>query len=294
MSADRNSQTLSELAPAKINLSIKVMGRRPDGFHEIQSLVVFADCGEKLVGEMANELRLDVTGPFAGSLAGEQHNLVTRAATLLGEHLGLALDAHLTLEKHLPVASGMGGGSADAAAALRLLGRLYGRTVEHHELAALALCLGADVPVCLEPAPAFMWGKGELIKRLADVPDFWMLLVNPGVAVSTGDVFRLLNAQETVETEVSPPLPHWNDLDALVEWLAAQGNDLEGPARRIAPVIGDVIEAIAETDGCRLARMSGSGATCFGIYGDEKSAREAEAAIKAAHPDWWSVAVARL
>ena len=294
MSADRNSQTLSELAPAKINLSIKVMGRRPDGFHEIQSLVVFADCGEKLVGEMANELRLDVTGPFAGSLADEQHNLVTRAATLLGDHLELALDAHLTLEKHLPVASGMGGGSADAAAALRLLGRLYGRTVEPHQLAALALCLGADVPVCLEPRPAFMWGKGELIKRLADVPDFWMLLVNPGVAVSTGDVFRLLNAQETVETAVSPPLPHWSDLDALVEWLAAQGNDLEGPARKIAPVIGDVIAAIAETGGCRLARMSGSGATCFGIYGDEKSALAAEAAIKAVHPEWWSVAVARL
>jgi len=294
MGATRSSETLSELAPAKINLSIKVMGRRPDGFHEIQSLVVFADCGEKLSGEKANELSLDVTGPFAGSLAGEHHNLVTRAATLLGEHLELPLDGHLTLEKHLPVASGMGGGSADAAAALRLLGRLYGRTLEHHELAALALCLGADVPVCLEAKPAFMWGKGELIKRLADVPDFWMLLVNPGVAVSTGDVFRLLNAQETVETEVSPPLPQWSNLDALVEWLAAQGNDLEGPARKIAPVIGDVIAAIAETDGCRLARMSGSGATCFGIYADEKSARAAEAAIKAAHPDWWSVAVARL
>ena len=294
MCADRNSQTLSELAPAKINLSIKVMGRRPDGFHEIQSLVVFADCGEKLVGEMANELSLDIAGPFAGSLAEEQHNLVTRAAMLLGDHLGMTLNAHLMLEKHLPVASGMGGGSADAAAALRLLSRLYGRTVEHHELAALALCLGADVPVCLERTPAFMWGKGELIKRLSHVPDFWMLLVNPGVAVSTGDVFRLLNAQESLETEVSPPLPHWNDLDALVEWLAAQGNDLEGPARQIAPVIGDVIAAIAETGGCRLARMSGSGATCFGIYADEKSARAAETAIRAAHPDWWSAVAARL
>lgn len=294
MSAARSDETLSELAPAKINLSIKVMGRRADGFHEIQSLVVFADCGEKLAGEKAAELRLDITGPFAGSLAQEQHNLVTRAAMLLGDHLNLSLDAHMTLEKHLPVASGMGGGSADAAAALRLLSRLYGRTVEPHQLAALALCLGADVPVCLKPTPAFMWGKGELIKRLADVPDFWMLLVNPGLAVSTGDVFRLLNAKESRETEVSPPLPHWSDLDALVEWLAGQGNDLEGPARRIAPVIGDVIAAIAETDGCRLARMSGSGATCFGIYADEKSAREAETAIKAAHPEWWSAVAVRL
>lgn len=283
-----------ERAPAKINLTIKVTGRRADGFHEIQSLVVFADCGDRLSGEIASDWRLDMTGPFASSLADEPDNLVTRAAILLGDYLGQELNAHLTLEKNLPVASGMGGGSADAAAALRLLTRLYDRPVEPHEMAALALCLGADVPVCLDPSPAFMWGKGELIKRLSALPSFWLLLVNPGVAVSTGDVFRVLDAQESVETEVSPPLPQWADLDAFVEWLAARGNDLEAPARSIAPVIGDVIAAIARTNGCKLARMSGSGATCFGLYADEKSAKDAQAVISAAHPDWWVAAAVRL
>lgn len=283
-----------ERAPAKINLTIKVTGRRADGFHEIQSLVVFADCGDRLSGEFASDWRLDMTGPFAGSLVDEPDNLVSRAAILLGEYLGLELNAHLTLEKNLPVASGMGGGSADAAAALRLLCRLYDRPVEPHEMASLALCLGADVPVCLDSSPAFMWGKGELIKRLSGLPEFWFVLVNPGVAVATGDVFKALNAQESLETEVSPPLPQWADLDAFVEWLGAHGNDLEAPAKGIAPVIGDVIAAIARTDGCKLARMSGSGATCFGLYADEKTARAAQAAIATARPDWWSVAAERL
>ena len=284
----------AERAPAKINLSIEVMARRGDGFHEIQSLVVFADCGDRLSGEISSEWRLDITGPFAGSLADGPDNLVSRAAFLLGEHLDMALEAHVTLEKNLPVASGMGGGSADAAATLRLLARLYGRSVEDHELSVLALCLGADVPVCLDPSPAFMWGKGELIKRLTGVPPFWLVLVNPGVAVSTGDVFKLLNAPTSLETKVSPTLPQWDDLGGLVDWLGDRGNDLEAPAKRIAPVIGDVLAAIGQTRGCLLARMSGSGATCFGLYADETSARNAQAVIEGAHPDWWSVAAARL
>jgi 4-diphosphocytidyl-2-C-methyl-D-erythritol kinase len=283
-----------ELAPAKINLSLEVIGRRADGYHEIHSLVVFADCGDRLTGELSSDWRLDMAGPFAGSLVNEPDNLVSRAAILLGEHLEQPMNAHLTLEKNLPVASGIGGGSADAAATLRLLARLHGRKLEPHELASLALCLGADVPVCLDPAPAFMWGKGELIKRLSALPSFWLLLVNPGVAVSTGEVFTALKAGECLDVPASPPLPLWDDLGALVEWLAARGNDLEAPAKHLAPVIGEVIAAIAATSGCKLARMSGSGATCFGLYADEKSAQQAQAAIKAAYPQWWVKAAARL
>jgi len=283
-----------EVAPAKINLSLKVPGRRADGYHELQSLVVFADCGDVLTGEPAADLSLDVAGPFAAALAGEGDNLVLRAAKTLGDHLGIEPAAHLRLEKNLPVASGIGGGSADAAAAFRLLMKLWGAHIEPAALAALALGVGADVPVCLEARPALMWGKGERLMRLEALPPFWLVLVNPGVALSTAAVFKALAAPDLAEKHAAPLPPALHSLDALIDWLGAQGNDLEAPAKALAPAIAEVIDALAETQSCRLARMSGSGATCFGIFADEAGARNAAAEISAAHPGWWVVATSRI
>tara|TARA_R110000868_G_scaffold91679_3_gene254049 strand:+ start:2046 stop:2915 length:870 start_codon:yes stop_codon:yes gene_type:complete len=285
---------LQEGAPAKINLSLVVRGRRGDGYHELNSLVAFADCGDMLSAEPADDLCLDVTGPFAKGLGTDDTNLVLQAISRFDDYLGVKTKAHVTLEKNLPVASGIGGGSADAAATLRLLCRLHGREVEPHALATLGLCLGADVPVCLDTKPALMWGKGELIERLEALPDFWFVLVNPRVAVSTAAVFKALNAPDLVEKRAGPAAPQFADLIALCQWLDAHGNDMERAAMMIAPTIFDAATALAATRDCRLARMSGSGATCFGIYDDEKAARAAEAALKIVHPDWWVVAAKQL
>lgn len=281
--------SVEEFAPAKVNLSLKVLGRRNDGYHELESLVVFARAGDRLTARAAADLSLDISGPFGATLAGEGDNLVLRAGRLLASEFGREAGAHLMLEKNLPVASGIGGGSADAAAALRALARLWEIETSEERLAALALSLGADVPVCLDARPAFMQGRGERISRLENLPGFALLLVNPGVAVSTAAVFKALAAPVLAKDFAASKTPKFSTLDALVAWLHANGNDLEAPARGIAPVIGDVIAAIGATRGCRLARMSGSGATCFGIYASEDEARVAGAAV--ARPGWW-VAVA--
>ncbi|MGV8998491.1 MAG: 4-(cytidine 5'-diphospho)-2-C-methyl-D-erythritol kinase [Parvibaculaceae bacterium] len=285
---------ITEKAPAKINLSLIVRGRSADGYHELQSLVVFADCGESLRAEPDTKLSLKVTGPFARGLEGEQNNLVAEAVRYFDEFTGIATKAQFILEKTLPVASGIGGGSADAAAALRLLCRLHDHELTPHVLASLGLCIGADVPVCLEARPAIMWSKGELLTRIDGLPPFWLVLVNPGVAVSTAAVFKALGAQALVEKEAGPIVPQFRDVAALVDWLATHGNDLEAPATTIAPLISDVVAALRTTGGCQLARMSGSGATCFGIYADEQTATRAAAAIRVTHPDWWVAASKRL
>lgn len=281
-----------ELAQAKINLSLKVLGRRADNYHALESLVVFAGAGDVLTATASSTLSFEVRGPFAAALTGEADNLVLRAARALGRNLPAAPGAHLVLEKNLPVASGIGGGSADAAAALRLLARLWDVALEENELAALALSLGADVPVCLAARPALMWGRGELIRRIEGLPNFWLVLANPGIAVSTAEVFRALAAPPLADMVSTPSPPPLATLDALVEWLGRHGNDLEKPARKLAPVIGEVIDAVAATQGCRLARMSGSGATCFGIYTTDAEARAAAAVLTKDHPAWWVVASA--
>lgn len=283
-----------EAAPAKINLSLKVLGRRSDRYHELQSLVVFADCGDVLTAEPADDLTLGIVGPFADALAGEGDNLVLQAANFLCDHLGMKQGARLTLEKNLPVASGIGGGSADAAAALRLLPKLWNAHVEPSGLASLALCLGADVPVCLDAAPALMWGKGELIARIEALPPFRLVLANPGVALSTAEVFKALDAPDMIEMQAGPQLPAMKSLDDLLAWLAAHGNDLEAPAMKLAPAVAETIAALKATPACRLARMSGSGATCFGIFADEADARAAAAELKRDHPQWWIAASPRL
>ena len=285
---------LREYAPAKVNLSLKVKGRRADGYHELQSLVVFADCGDVLSGEKADISTLDVGGAFGHLLAKDEDNLVLKAARLLSDYLREPMGAAMYLEKNLPVASGIGGGSADAAAALRLIARLHGRELPPHALASLALCIGADVPVCLNTMPALMWSKGELMRRIETLPAFWLVLVNPHVAVETGPVFKALDAPMMLEREIGPQVPLMQDFDALVGWLSENGNDLEAPALTLAPVIADVLAALDALKDCRLARMSGSGATCFGLFADEASAQRAAAALRVTHPEWWVAAAKRL
>ncbi|MEN6543366.1 4-(cytidine 5'-diphospho)-2-C-methyl-D-erythritol kinase [Parvibaculum sp.] len=280
--------TVGEFAPAKVNLSLRVLGRRGDGYHELESLVVFAKTGDVITAGAADDLELDLSGPFGAALEGEGDNLVLRACRLLASELGREAGAHLHLEKNLPVASGIGGGSADAAATLRALARLWNAELDEGRLAALALSLGADVPVCLDARPAFMRGLGERIERLDGLPNFTLVLVNPGIAVPTAAVFKALAAPMLADDPAATEPPTASSLDGLVAWLGAHGNDLEPPARRIAPVIGDVITAIGATKGCRLARMSGSGATCFGIYANEGEARAAADAL--ARPGWWVAA----
>ena len=277
----------AEAAHAKINLSLRVLGRRSDGYHELRSLVVFAGLGDRLTAQAADDLTLDLTGPFGPLLAGEADNLVLRAARALRDLSGVAAGAKLTLEKNLPVASGMGGGSADAAAALRALMRLWDVAPDEEARMRLALSLGADVPVCLDARPAMMRGVGERIERLASLPSFWLVLVNPGVSLPTASVFRELAAPPLGAGEAEPAIPAFATLDGLLPWLVAEANDLEAPAVRLVPEIGETLAALAATVDCRLARMSGSGATCFGLYPGEAEARAAADVLAAAHPGWW-------
>ncbi|MGC9448810.1 4-(cytidine 5'-diphospho)-2-C-methyl-D-erythritol kinase [Cereibacter johrii] len=271
-------------ARAKINLTLHVTGQRPDGYHLLDSLVVFADVGDRVRAEPAEALSLAITGPQAANLPVADDNLVLRAARTLGGQ-----GARLTLEKHLPVASGIGGGSADAAAALVALARLW--QVPLPDPAAV-LKLGADVPVCLEGRAVRMAGVGEILTPLAaPLPEGWLVLANPGVSVPTPPVFKALARRD------NPPmpddLPGWPSVEALAAFLAAQRNDLEPPAIALAPEIARTRTALAAQPGCLLARMSGSGATCFGLFAAEEAARAAAGAIGAEQPGWW-VAPARM
>jgi 4-diphosphocytidyl-2-C-methyl-D-erythritol kinase len=273
---------LEETAPAKVNLFLHVVGRRSDGYHLLDSLAVFPAVGDALRATPAEVLSLALAGPFGGALQAEPDNLVLRAARGLAELTGVRTGARLTLVKTLPVASGIGGGSADAAAALRLLGRLWGVAPPAEALQALALRLGADVPVCLGGCPARMGGVGEVLSPAPDLPAFGLVLVNPGVAVSTPEVFRARSGR------FSPPaaLPSgWPDAVVMARDLTALGNDLEPPAVALCPAIGAVLAALRTTPGCLLARMSGSGATCFGVFADAVAAAAAAEVLR--RPDWW-------
>lgn len=252
---------MDEIAFAKINLALRVRGRRADGYHDLDTLFAFAEDGDRLsVGE-GEGISLQVVGPFAGDLADPEENLVVRAARLLGD----GRDAALTLDKRLPVASGIGGGSADAAAALRLLARWW--NLEGADLMDLARRLGADVPACLASRTVRGTGRGdELIGVRQGFTGTPVLLVNPGVAIATGDVFA-----------------RWKKIPGY-------GNDLEPAAVEIAPVIGEVIELLHVQPGARLVRMSGSGATCFALFETEAARDAAEAAVAAARPGWWRLA----
>ncbi|MDJ0942614.1 MAG: 4-(cytidine 5'-diphospho)-2-C-methyl-D-erythritol kinase [Kiloniellales bacterium] len=276
-------------ARAKVNLYLHVTGKRLDGYHELDSLMVFPDLGDELSLGRAAELSLEVEGPFAAALGAEgPDNLVLRAARALGTLVGGGRGARLRLTKNLPVAAGIGGGSADAAATLRGLIRLWNQEVSEAKLRALALELGADVPPCLESRPVFARGIGEDLTPAPPLPPFWVVLVNPGVPLSTAKVFNTRRGafSEAAAVWGDPP----RDLDDVLDVLYWSCNDLERPAIALAPKVGDVLAALQSLETCRLARLSGSGATCFGIFAEADQAAEAAAALSSAHADWWVAA----
>ncbi len=265
---------LIEEGRAKVNLSLRVIGRRADGYHDLESVVAFADCADRLTLEPGGELRLATTGPLAAACGEMSDNLVFKAAKLLGEAVpNLKLGA-FALDKVLPVAAGIGGGSADAAAALRLLARLNNLSLDDPRLQKVALATGADVPVCLLSHACDMTGVGEQLLPLA-LPSMPCVMVNPRVPVATKDVFQALglrNGELLVGATDVLEAPAWPEAGgSIADWvevLETVANDLEAPAMRIEPVIGDVLRALRSSAGVRLARMSGSGATCFALFDD--------------------------
>jgi len=278
-------------APAKINLTLAVLGRRTDGYHALDSLVVFAQARDRVTFDPTKPLALTLRGPNAAQAGPIDDNLVLKAARALASDIpGLKLGA-FTLDKRLPAAAGLGGGSSDAAAALRLLARANRLSLNDPRLFKVARRIGADVPVCIDPQPRRMRGIGEILSPPLAIPRLAAVLVNPGVAVPTKDVFALLDLKVGAPPKAAPrarSLP--DDFDRLVEFLTAQGNDLEGPAIKLQPVIGRVLAVLRKQPGCRLARMSGSGATCFGLFPSSRVATAAARRIKASHPAWWAIA----
>jgi 4-diphosphocytidyl-2-C-methyl-D-erythritol kinase len=291
--AKSSAGELVEDARAKVNLTLRVVGRRVDGYHDLESVVAFADCADRLSLLPGEELLLKATGPLAEACGEVTDNLVLKAARLLSERVPGLKAGVFTLNKVLPVAAGIGGGSADAAAALRLLARANALSIDDARLLEVARLTGADVPVCLPSHPCVMTGVGENLLPLA-LPKIPCVLVNPRVAVATKDVFAALGLRSgELLVGVADVLQAivWPDAGAsLEEWVeafAVSSNDLEAPAMRIQPVIRDVISALNATDGAWLARMSGSGATCFAIYENTAEAGRAAEKIRRSHPQWW-------
>lgn len=291
--AKSSQSALVEDGRAKVNLTLRVVGRRVDGYHDLESVVAFADCSDRLSLTPGSELQLETTGPLAQACGEPADNLVLKAARLLGERVGDLKAGRFTLDKVLPVAAGIGGGSADAAAALRLLARANGLSIDDSRLIEVARLTGADVPVCLASRACVMTGVGETLLPLT-LPKLPCVLVNPRVPVATRDVFEALglrNGELLVgATDVIRATAWPEDGGSVEEWveaLAAGTNDLEAPATRIQPVIGEVISALSATNGAWLARMSGSGATCFAIFENTAEARRAAQKIQLDHPQWW-------
>ena len=272
-------------APAKVNLYLHVTGRREgDGYHLLDSLVVFAGTGDTLRFAPSDRLSLTLEGPGAWLLSADDDNLVMRAARLLADALGRPAQAAITLEKHLPVASGIGGGSADAAATLRGLLSLWEAELDEDKLKEIGLKLGADLPVCLAGRPMQMSGIGEILTPAVPLPPAWLVLVNPRIALSTPAVFK---ARQGDFTPAAPLTEAPEDVHALADELSKRTNDLAHPAILLEPTVAAMLAAIATTEGCLLSRMSGSGATCFGLYATEEEADDAADALRAAHPGWW-------
>ena len=286
--------TLSEDGRAKVNLTLRVVGRRTDGYHDIESVVAFADCADHLTLTPGSELELRTVGPLAQACGATSDNLVIKAARLLRERVPDLKAGCFTLDKVLPVAAGIGGGSADAAAALRLLAQLNGLAFDDPRILEAAQLTGADVPVCVGSRACVMTGVGENLQPL-NLPKMPSVMVNPCVPVATKDVFSALglrNGELLVgATDILLQDRAWPKTDASVaQWIDAfvdVGNDLEAPALRIQPVIGEVLSALRDARGTKLARMSGSGATCFAIFGSDADARAAADEIRRDHPVWW-------
>lgn len=282
-------ELLQETARAKVNLTLKVIGRRTDGFHEIESLAAFAGVSDGLEFRPGGDATLTSEGPFAADLG--DSNLVLEASRLLcarspGIHTGA-----FNLVKRLPVAAGLGGGSADAGAALRLLQQANADKITVEDLAPVARKLGSDVPVCFSSRAALMRGRGDELSPLERLPELPAVLINPGVALGSGEVFAALDAHTLPETHKRPAIGRstFESADELVEFIRATGNDLEVAAIKLAPAVADVRSVISSADGCRIAQMSGSGSTCFGIFHEQKQADMAARNLAKKYPEWWVV-----
>jgi 4-diphosphocytidyl-2-C-methyl-D-erythritol kinase len=307
-----------EHAPAKLNLYLHVTGIREDGYHTLDSLVAFANCGDTVTVTPSQGLSLTVSGPYAAQVPSGPENLVLKAAALLAERYDVEANAHIALEKNLPVASGIGGGSADAAATLRALSKLWQLKISGEALklgaekigdnpdtrlalqtlftswrddldtgkmSQLALELGADVPVCLEGRTVYMSGIGETLTLAPLLPKVWVVLVNPHTALSTPDVFK---ARTGDFSKSAPFFESPKEAQNLADLLKARRNDLCPAAITLAPEIGDVLNTLENLDGCLLARMSGSGATCFGLFANPILALRANQSLARTHPQWWA------
>ncbi|HUI97141.1 MAG TPA: 4-(cytidine 5'-diphospho)-2-C-methyl-D-erythritol kinase [Xanthobacteraceae bacterium] len=279
---------LSETAPAKVNLTLRVLGKRADGYHDLESLVVFARVADRLTLSPGSMLDLEVAGPTAAAAGDRSDNLVLRAAKSLAACVPDLRLGRFALTKELPVAAGIGGGSADAAAALRLLAQLNGLG-DDARLMEAARATGADVPVCLDPRPRVMRGIGDVLSPPLALPALPAVMVNPGVPVPTKDVFARLGLQPGERRDDPSAIDpvKLKARDALIAYLRSQPNDLEAPAVALQPVVADVLAALARQGGCLLARMSGSGATCFGLFETDAAARSAAHALHSAHAAWW-------
>lgn len=277
---------VSNLARAKINLYLHIVGRYQNGYHQLDSLIVFSDIADEVVVESADYFSLNLEGPFHGPLKNinSKENLVVKALKLLAGVCGRSENVCITLRKNLPVASGLGGGSADAAATLLGLIKLWEIRISKNELYTLAARLGADVPACLNVAPIQVGGVGDDIENAPKLPPAWIVLVNPGVTLLTERVFQVNNKPSSGVSRIHQPL---SDIFALARVLKKRSNDLQGVATEIVPMIGNVISLLANSDGCLLARMSGSGATCFGLFQDEASALAAQIKIASVQTNWW-------
>ena len=283
--------TLTERAPAKVNLNLNVFGARGDGYHELQSLVAFADICDELTLSPGKPLKLAVRGSFAKASGKLTANSVLKAAKLLASEIDGLILGSFTLVKHIPVAAGLGGGSADAAAALRLLSRANRIKHDDPRLAKVARGVGADVPVCLDPRPRLMRGIGEILSGPLRIPKLHTVLVNPRKTLPTKRVFAAFDRENPVASNSkphAPVIPQWRS--AFVAMLAAEQNDLEPAAVKIVPAIAKVLDVLREQPRCELARMSGSGPTCFGIFPTARAAAAAAGKLKSDHPTWWVAA----
>ena len=278
----------SVFAPAKLNLYLHVIGRRADGFHLLDSLVAFANIGDEIAVTSAAELSLTVDGPFARDLAGDPRgNLVWRAAVLLAERLGRRADVAIRLTKNLPVASGIGGGSSDAAACLKALAALW-RCDDQALLLSIGAALGSDVPSCLAARPVWLGGVGERVDEAGALPPCFVVLANPGIALPTVSVYRAFKGPYSPASR----FPISSDVVSFARNLAERNSDLTGTAIALVPEIGVVLKRVARLDGVLLPRMSGSGATCFALFPTWTEAAVAARQLRAERPDWWVGAAA--
>ena len=277
--------TLGGLAPAKINLFLHVGPVAADGYHPLASLAAFADVGDAVTVARAEALSLSVTGPFGGALAGEGDNLILRGLRALGEAAGIgAPPVAVTLDKQLPIAAGLGGGSADAGAAIRLAAKLLDLDLDETVLEAVAGVVGADGPMCLRARPAWASGRGDDLADEPRLPPLHAVLLNPGLPSPTGAVYRAYDDAPAGGADCPEAPADWSSA-AVIDWLAGQRNDLEAPALRVTPGIGEALTAMRAAPACRLTRMSGSGATVFGLFDNPAAAGAAAVALQ--RPGWW-------